>query len=338
MPPLPRDDIAQVLGDTAPIHPELSQLRILITGATGFFGRWLIESLLELARVVPNARLSLVALSRDPAHFIAQNPHLAPSEHLRWLQASVATLSASRFPLPAIDAVIHLATVADKSAPAAVYREVIVEGTRRVLDLAAATGARRFLFTSTGAVSAVAPSTGHRPLSTSAYPGAPEKLEAEQLCLARPELGPVIARCYTFAGPGLPLDGKFAFGNFFRDALAGRPIVINGDGTPIRSYLYASDLTTWLLTLLCRGDVGRRYEVGSTVPVSIRQLAEAIDSVAGGRGVEVRQSPGASVTETYLPQPDPALTGLGLRQAVDLETAIRKTLRWQMRGSRKNPG
>ncbi len=141
--------------------------------------------------------------------------------------------------------------------------------------------------------------------------------------------GTVIARCFTLAGPGLPTGSKFAFGNFIKDALAGGPIVIKGDGTAIRSYLYAADLAIWLWTLLLRGTPGRAYNVGSEYPVSLRHLAEIMAKELGAKGIQVLQEPKADGTlDRYIPSTMRARDELGLRENFNLSEIVQRTAAW----------
>ena len=116
------------------------------------------------------------------------------------------------------------------------------------------------------------------------------KREAEQLC-AESEADFVTARAFAFLGPYLPLDAHFAAGNFLRDALAGGPILVRGDGTALRSYLYPADLVVWLLRMLLRGRRGRAYNVGSDEVVTTAQLARRISPGLSARAFSTRDNP-----------------------------------------------
>ena len=84
------------------------------------------------------------------------------------------------------------------------------------------------------------------------------------------------ALCFTFMGPGIPLDGQFAFGNFIRDAIYNSTIRLNTDGSALRSYLHCADLAVWLVTILVKGKKNQIYNVGSACETSIKELAELI--------------------------------------------------------------
>lgn len=63
-----------------------------------------------------------------------------------------------------------------------------------------------------------------------------------------------------------------------RDALAGRPIVVGGDGTTVRSYLYGADMVVWLWAIYARGQTLRAYNVGSSNAIDIAALARTVVS------------------------------------------------------------
>jgi nucleoside-diphosphate-sugar epimerase len=211
-----------------------------------------------------------------------------------------------------------------------------------VLDLARVSGAQRLLFLSSGAVYGAQPPDVVEIAED--FRGAPDcasadavyaqgKRAGEAMCAGyHREFGleTVVARCFAFVGPHLPLDKHFAIGNFLRDALSGGPVVVRGDGTPLRSYMHAADLTAWLLALLTRGTAGRAYNVGASRAASIAEVARVVAAAAGPAvGVDVRGTPvpGAPPSR-YVPSVRRAHDELGLREGLTLAEAVERTVAW----------
>ncbi|HEX4021815.1 MAG TPA: NAD(P)-dependent oxidoreductase [Acidobacteriaceae bacterium] len=340
-PLLPHEDIDFICNETAALWPELRGKRIFLTGGTGFFGCWLIESFLAAnQRFHLNAQL--VVLTRSPEGFLEKCPHLAGQSALRLERGDVRSFA---FPDGEFSFVIHAATEANARLNAENPMEMlstILDGTRRTLEFAAEHGTRKFLFTSSGAIYGRQPEKiSHIPEE---YAGAPDPLNpdtayangkrtAELMCMLYAKATAMeikIARCFAFVGPHLPLDAHFAIGNFIRDAMQGDIIRVNGDGTPKRSYLYASDLTIWLWTMLFRAPSGVAFNVGSDEAVSIRQLASAVaEIIHPAIEIQVAQepAPGAPLLQ-YVPSVDRAKQQLQLKVNIPLQEAIGRTAAW----------
>ena len=336
--PVPAD-LDLILEHTRQLWDDVRGKRLFVTGGTGFFGRWLLESFVS-ANAVLGLEAEAVVLSRDPEAFRRRAPLLVADGALSLVRGDVRDFEP---PPGRFEYVVHAAAdsvVLDGEAANGRF-DTIVEGTRRVLDFAARSGTGRLLYISSGAVYGPQPAgMTHVPES---YGGGPDPLApladyaegkraAETLCaLASRSGGPAvtIARCFAFVGPHLPLDAHYAIGNFVRDAVAGGPVRVLGDGTPWRSYLYAADLAIWLWTILFRGEDCRAYNVGSEAARPLREWAGLVaELVSPAAEVDVSGTPevGRAGGERYVPSTARARAELGLGEVTDQRTALERTV------------
>jgi dTDP-glucose 4,6-dehydratase len=334
------DDLNLVLARTETLWPELRGKRIFITGGTGFFGRWLLESF-AWANTQLDLRAEAVVLTRNPDAFKKKAPHLASNPLIKLHAGDVRDFI---FPQGQFSHIIHGATDAsvklNQENPLLMF-DTIVEGTRRTLEFAAGAGGQKFLFISSGAIygkqppelSHIAEDFAGAPDPTdplSAYGAGKRAGEMFSMLLARRHgFEAKIARSFAFVGPHLPLDAHFAVGNFIRDGLAGGPIQVMGDGTPVRSYLYSAELAVWLWTILFRGANARAYNVGSETCLTIAETARTVaDCFSQQIPVKILEEPAARSAARYVPCTRRAREELGLTQEIDSCSAIQKTICW----------
>jgi dTDP-glucose 4,6-dehydratase len=336
--PLPIEDLSAVVALAQDSFVALRGARIFVTGGTGFFGHWLLESLLHANHELGHGARATV-LTRDAARFRAQSPWIAGDAAITLLEGDVRG-----FPFPAEphSHIIHAATDSgglEIATPAHELTESIVAGTQRVLEFALATGATHLLYTSSGAAYGRSTTLLHTPesyldrapaLPAGSYEAAKREAEELSLAAASPALAAVIARCFAFVGPRLPLDRHFAIGNFIGAAIAGQPIHVTGDGTPRRSWLYMSDLAAWLWTMLARGKAGRAYNVGSDESYSIAEAARlTAATLSPGLAIQIDGTPDpAAPLNSYVPAINRAREELGLAVTVPLAEALRRTAAW----------
>lgn len=336
-------DLDHILSHTQGLWRDLRGESIFITGGTGFFGCWLLESF-----VWANAKLGLNAtalvLTRDYHSFKKIVPHLAKNSAIKFHIGDVRNFD---FPQGEFSHIIHAAATSARATfektedPLAKF-ETIVEGTRHTLDFAVKCRAKKFLLTSSGAVYGQPPSDmthvsedyhGILDSTNSDSVWGVSKRTAELLCALYSEkygLKTKIARCFTFIGPYLPLDIHYAIGNFIRDRLKKRLIIIKGDGTAYRSYLYAADLAIWLWTILSQGEINRPYNVGSEEAIDMYSLAKVIAQISQPKlkvKVIKKKAPNKPI-DRYVPLTKRARQELNLKQTISLEDSIKRTIEW----------
>lgn len=334
-----RADLEPLLERDEPLWRGLRGARVFVTGGTGFVGKWLLESLIHA-----NERLGLgmraAVLTRNPQAFGAANPRLYAAQEIEWVRGDVRDFVV---PAGSFTHAIHAATDVLADAKPVDTFGVIVKGTDCVLDFCEERGIGDLLIVSSGAVYGRQPPDLER--VNELFEGAPSTLDpntaygqgkraSEWLAVARGTgRGPSvrIVRLFAFVGPYLPMDRHLAIGNFLADRLAGRAIEVKGDGTAVRSYLYAADLARWLWTILLRGARGEAYNVGSEQAIGMAALARRIAMARGDRAVSVRIEgtpvPG-KLPARYVPSTRKARETLGLEAAVSLDDAIARTLAW----------
>lgn len=340
---LAENDLTHVLGHLRDLFSELHGQSVFLTGGTGFFGMWLVESFLwSNEHLKLNA--NIVVLSRCPEQTYHQFPHLKSHQNLSFVSGDVRDF---KFDQNKYAHILHAAgtpLAARKSNETDDTFEVITEGTRRIIEFAEYSQTKSILFVSSGAV--YDSLNVGRPILETDFradyvagqldPYASGKLEAERLGMewaSQNDRSFKIARCFSFLGAYFPLEAKYAASMFFKNALRNEPIQLVTSGSAKRSYLYAADLAIWLWTILLKGESCRPYNVGSPEGISLFDFASKIASQASmiphvERGTSDTQT---NSRQLYVPNVDRAKEELSLVQKISLDETIKRTFLWYRR-------
>ncbi len=333
--------LEEIFSSTETMWEELREKEIFLTGATGFFGIWLLKSFIYANNKL-NLNSKATVLTRDPESFQLQFPSISSDSSVTFHKGDIRDF---KYIDKNFSHIIHGATTTatetfNRQDPL-IKLDTVAGGTRNILDFATQCNCKKFLLLSSGSVYGKQPSSVDH-LSEN-YTGAPfttdknfehsvlgeSKRISELLTTIYSEKFAIetkIARCFSFVGPYLPLNIHYAVGNFIRDSLKNKTINISGDGTPIRSYLYITDLIIWLWTLLFEGKSCEIYNVGSEREISMKKLAELIAKASGKQVEIIINTPADNVVDRYLPSTTKAQTELGVKQTINLESAIKKTV------------
>lgn len=337
-----RGDLEEVCAHLKPFRHGLEGRSIFLAGCTGFIGRWLLDAL-HWAAEAHGYNLHLTALVRSRDMLLRRFPELAKRKELTLVEGSFPALPEDA--IPPFDLAVHGVTLHDDGLPAwpAQLCSTLCRGTENFMRLAQRRGCRRVLYLSSGAVYGC-PALGkgfpiteeettlrQRLRQPSLYGESKRFLELMLTALGqRCGIEVTVARCFAFCGRHLRMNRENALPSILQDALAGREIVLTGDGRAQRSFLYGTDMAVHLLACLARGADGAAYNVGSARTVTIHELAEIIARLAGGRSnVRLLGQPNhGNAPSCYVPDTYRIREELGVRETVELNEGLRRTLLW----------
>jgi dTDP-glucose 4,6-dehydratase len=303
-------------------------VRVLVTGGAGFIGSHLCDLLLGKGCEVVCMDNLLTGSSDNIAHI--NNPRFLFVKH------DVTNYIVVDGP---IDYVLHFASPASPID----YLELPIQtlkvgalGTHKALGLAKARGAR-FLLASTsevygdplvhpqredywGNVNPVGP--------RGVYDEAKRFAEAMTMAYHRVHrLDTRVVRIFNTYGQRMRLTDGRAIPTFIRQALAGLPLTVFGDGSQTRSFTYIADLVEGIWKLM-QAPVNDPVNLGNPREMTLLELAKQILRLSGSRS-EIVFGP-LPTDDPKVRQPDigRARALLGWEPAVDVEEGLRLTIEW----------
>lgn len=305
---------------------------VLVTGGAGFIGSMLVRHLLDAGaavRVVDN-------LVNGKESNLAE---LADNERFQFHNVDIRDGAAMRPLLDGTQLVFHLACLGVRHSLHSPHEnhEVNATATLHLLSAARALGVERFVYTSTSEVYGTArsvPMPEEHPTFPMTVYGA-SKLAGESYTRAFYETygyPTVVVRPFNSYGPRSHHEGDSGevIPKFLLRAMAGRPLVIFGDGTQTRDFTYVADSARGIL-LAGTSDraVGQTINVGSGYEISINELADTVKRIAGTPDADVIHDaprPG-DVLRLYA---DSRKAGelLGYESSVSLEDGLSRLKQW----------
>lgn len=306
----------------------------LITGAAGFIGSHLSESLLADGWQVIGLD------SFDPFYSPAiKEGNLATcsaSGAFQLIRADIRDRSAvERACQHGVDVVVHLAAragVRPSIDDPVLYQDVNVTGTCVLLEAARRYQIPKFIFASSSSVYGNSPKVPFSESDNVDYPISPyaaSKKAGELLCHTYHHLFQMHITCLRFFTVyGARQRPDLAIHKFTRLIEAGEPIPVFGDGSMMRDHTYVDDIISGVRRAMDRCEGYRIYNLGESQPVSLRDLIAGIEKALGKKAIIDRKplQPG-DVDKTYA-DVSLAMRELGYRPSTPLEVGLAKFVAW----------
>jgi UDP-glucose 4-epimerase len=326
-------------------------MRWLITGGCGFIGRSLIQELTaeggHSIRVVDNlsvgSRADLAEVARfteSPTEGLASLSE-RPGEAVELVVGDILDADLALAAAAGADVIVHLAAntgVAPSVENPRADCVTNVIGTLNYLEAARHTGVGRFVFASSGAPIGECEPPIHEELAP--HPVSPygaSKLAGEGYCSAYARTFGVQTVALRFGNVYGPNSGhkSSVVAKFIRNAMAGEPLEVYGDGRQTRDFIYIGDLVRAIRRAAVVDDIGgQAFQIATNAETTVGELVELLVPLlkdAGIGDVEVRHAePRLGDVRRNFSDTSKAARVLGWRAEVGLGEGLRETLEWFM--------
>jgi UDP-glucuronate 4-epimerase len=312
-------------------------MTILVTGGAGFIGSHLVERLLtEGHRVIC---LDNFDPFYDPALKRRNLAHALRDSRFRLVEGDLRDegLIGKLFQEEKIEFVAHLAAragVRPSVQDPALYADVNIRGTIRLLEACRKNGVRRFVFASSSSVygnNSRVPFSEEDPVNSPISPYAATKKAGELLGHTYHHLYGLDVAClryFTVYGPRQ--RPEMAIHHFARSIHEGRKISIFGDGNSLRDYTYIDDAIEGTLGALSREHGYEIYNIGESQTIRLSQLIQALEEQIGKKALveHLPEQPG-DVKHTYA-DIRKAREHLGYSPKTDIREGLARFVRWYL--------
>jgi len=334
--PIVASDVLEILDRDLP-WSQLFGARVLVTGAGGMLGSYVLRTLLGL-NDTRMAGIEVVALVRNEQKFLMVLPDVIARNDVSLVVQDVRTPLTLDGP---IDYVIHGASPARPALhgidPVGTITGILL-GSVNLLELCVVKGSRRFVLFSSAEIYGKQP-RGASLASEESYGGidtlsprscySEGKRAAETLSAAyqvQHGVRSTVARFGHVYGPGMNLDDGRVQADFAADVVAGRNIVLRSSGASMRTYTYVADAIAGMFYALLLGRESAYNIADERGLLSIRQLAARFAQVRPERGLRVvfaREADDRAFSPlTVQGLNSSRLASLGWRPVVDLPTGL----------------
>ena len=316
---------------------KLHKTKICLLGGTGFIGTWLVNSLNHL-NLMQNLEIDLTIFTRDKRAALDRFPHA----YFKRLAIKEFDFSQGTIDLGKHDFFVSGATPTSTK-PGTNSREIFYSPTINAVDSIIQSAIKygncpRVSNLSSGAVYGAQPmEIILRPEGRAKTPEVTDDdylvskiVSEDKFRLANDQkiLNATSPRLFTFYGPGLPTNQHFAIGNFIQDGLSGAPIRVLGSPDTRRSYMFPTDLVSWILKSLLNPKDGN-FNIGSENSITMLELATIISDLTSGKGV-VLLNP-ETPANNYVPSTQLFRSVHGVMQNIDLESGLLQWTKWLLK-------